>query len=220
MPRAAVSPHVVTRFLAGTASFFVCAGLACMSAGCSRDATAATTTTTGATTPASPASTPAAALVRANPAPAPVAVTHARSLADFLPPSLDGLSLQTFDDAALLPQGGAAGAYLDSKTGRSINVNLMPVTELKFSRAQFHDLKPGETKEAPAARLSFKGFDVNGYQVERTDFLNGPRKSEAIAIVADKVDVRVSVQPSTDPDESVALLKQLDLAGMNAFLTR
>ena len=225
MPRGTVRRSIVTRSLVGGASLLLCVVLGYASAGCSRDATAATTTTTGATTRASaPQSTPAAAITAANPttpAAASIAVAHATSLADFLPSSLDGIALQTFDDPAFaLPRGGAAGAYLDSKTGKSININFMPVTELKFSRAQFHDLKPGETKNAPAAHLSFKGFDVGGFDVERTDFQTDPRKSEAIVIVADKVDVRVSVEPSTDPDEAVALMKQLDLAGMTAFLRK
>ena len=224
MPRGTVRRFIVTRTLVGGASFFVCVALGYASAGCSRDATVATTTTTGATTRVSVSeSSPPAAIVAATPAPAaaPIAVAHATSLADFLPASLDGVPLQTFEDPAFaLPRGGAAGAYLDAKTGKSININFMPVTELKFSRAQFHDLKPGETKNAPAAHLSFKGFDLSGFDVERTDFQTDPRKSEAMAIVADKVDVTLSVQPSTDPDESIALMKQLDLAGMNAFLRK
>ncbi|MGH7280849.1 MAG: hypothetical protein ACRELY_04945 [Polyangiaceae bacterium] len=209
--------------LRASAAVLAIAALAFGSAACSRDAAGAPTTTTGASLVASAKSAPAAM-----PAPTAVAIAErkiaerktATSLADFLPPTLDNLELQTFYDSASLPQGAAAGAYLDSTTGRSININLMPVTELKLSRAQFHDLKPGQTKESPAAFLSFEGFDVDGYQAERTDFLSGPHKSEAIVIVADKVDVTVSVQPAADPDESIALLKQLDLAGMEAFLKK
>ncbi len=141
------------------------------------------------------------------------------SLADFLPEALAGQKLQKMGDDPLmaLPKGGAAGAYLDMTAGKSININLMPVQDLKFSRAQFHKLKPGETKDAPAAKLSFKAFDVNGYTVERTLFTSDAKKSEARILLADKVDVTLSVQPTNDPDESIALIRQLDLAGIEAF---
>ncbi|HEX7667726.1 MAG TPA: hypothetical protein VF407_24530 [Polyangiaceae bacterium] len=146
-------------------------------------------------------------------------VAHApTSLADFVPPAMNGTPLEPLANDPMMapPAGGAVGAYLNRQTRVAINVNLMPVTSLKFSKAQFHDLKPGQTKDVPSAHLKFAAFDVGGYIVERTEYV-GSNKSEAKILLADKVDVMVSVQPSTTPDDAVELMKQLDLKGIEAF---
>ena len=186
--------------------------LACLvCAACSKPSVA--TSTAASAAPTVPASAPSAA-----PSATTTSPRAPSSLADFLPRTLDGQKLETFDDPTMpLPKGAAVGAYLNTAERKSININLMPVQDLAFSRAQFHKLQPGQTKGSPAARVAFKAFDVNGYTVERTWYLGDSRKSEARILLADKVDVTLSVQPAKDQDESIALIRQLDLRGIEAF---
>jgi hypothetical protein len=167
--------------------------------------------------PSAVPSASATAVVSSTQAPAPVAKKNA-SLDDFMPARLGGIDRMKAIEGDFGPTPpDAAAAYLSQAIGKSINVNLMQVHDLKFSRAQFHGLAAGQTKESPAAKLSFKGFEVGGFKVERTQYLTESKKSEARALLADKVDVMVSVQPADNPDEAIDYLKQLDLAGIEAF---
>ncbi len=141
-----------------------------------------------------------------------------KSLADFLPASLEGTPLRHMNNMLLggLPGGAAIGSYLDMTHRRAININLMPVQDVATVRAQLHGLKPGQTRKSPAAKLAMKAFAVKGFTVVRTEYLDS-KKSEAEALLVDKVNVRLSVDPASDPDESVKLIKQLDLPGIAAF---
>ncbi len=182
--------------------------------------------TTSATTPepepsAAPSATQPAASARAAASAAPPAKGKApTSLVDFLPASLAGTPLDRHllgsPLMAGLPGGAAIGSYLDLKHHKAININLMPVQDLATARAQLHGLKPGQTKKAPAAGVVFKAFNVKGFTVVRTQYLTA-QKSEAEALIAGKVNVRLSVQPTRDPDEAVTLIKQVDLRGIAAF---
>lgn len=172
---------------------------------------AASASAATATPPATSASTAASA------AP-PTTPKAPKSLADFLPKSLEGTPLGHMNTALLggLPGGAAVGSYLDMTHRKAININLMPVQDLATARAQLHGLKPGQTRKAPAARLEFKAFAVEGFTVVRVEYL-GSKKSEANCLLADKVQVTLSVDPASDPDESVKLMKELDLPGIAAF---
>jgi hypothetical protein len=56
---------------------------------------------------------------------------------------------------------------------------------------------------------------VSGISGQRTRYLGGSKKSEAIMLLADKLDVRVTVAPTDNEDEAIEILKQLDVAGLN-----
>src|SRR5512134_2483954 len=115
------------------------------------------------------------------------------SLADFLPAELNGVKQEKMPDGMGPEPPDAVAAYLSRADGVAININLMVVKDLSFSKAQHKGLKPGETRDNPGGRLAFKGFEVKGYPVQRTQYLGGTEKSEAIVLLADKVDVMVSV---------------------------
>ena len=140
-----------------------------------------------------------------------------KTLADFTPAKLNGIPMMKMPADMAPPPPDVAAAYIDKKSGKSININLFRVKDLKFSKAQFHGLKPGATKDNPVAKLSFKGFDVAGVVGQRTRYLGESKKSEATLLLADKLDVSVSVEPTDNEDEAIEVLKQLDVAGLNAF---
>src|SRR4051812_34242646 len=140
-----------------------------------------------------------------------------KALSELLPPAINGVAMLKMPADMAPPPPDVAAAYLDRKTGKSININLFRVKDLKTSKAQFHHLKAGETKESAGAHLSFKGFEAGGFSGERTRYLGNSKKSEAILLLGDKLDVRVSVQPTDNEDEAIEILKQLDLAELNTF---
>jgi hypothetical protein len=54
----------------------------------------------------------------------------------------------------MVPPPDVAAANLERKSGKSININLFRVKNLETSKAQFHGLKPGETKDSAAYRAA------------------------------------------------------------------
>jgi hypothetical protein len=68
-----------------------------------------------------------------------------------------------------------------------------------------------------SGRVSYKGFVVAGIGGERAHYLTENKMSEAILLLADKLDVPVSVGPTDDEDEAIEILKKLDIVGLNAF---
>ncbi|MFT3700128.1 MAG: hypothetical protein QM831_43685 [Kofleriaceae bacterium] len=140
-----------------------------------------------------------------------------KTLAEYVPAKIGDIALMKMPKGMELPPPDVAAAYIDRKSGKSININLMKVKDLKFSKAQFHHLKPGETKDSPS-KLSFKGFDAgDGILGERTRYQDDSKKSEAILLLGDKLDVMVSVQPTDNEDEAIDVLKTLDVKGLNEF---
>jgi len=150
-----------------------------------------------------------------------------KSLADFLPAELgDGKrqkepSPSPGDPKPAEPRDAHAAYLLPD--ARFVNVNLMWVRDLVFEQTQFRVHVPGEQDEDTAARLSHEGFDVDGLFVQRTRHLpapggkGGPDKSEARALLADKIVVLMSVEKAAAPNEPIEWLRKLDLAGLAAF---
>lgn len=129
----------------------------------------------------------------------------AASLGDFLPPRLGEAGRQALPDYMKVREGDAHAAYLSGADGamRTINVNLRRV----------------DGGDLPAARdLLDAGdrFEVRGHRVHRATTPEA-RRTEARALVGDAVVVTVTVDNATDVDESVRLMAELDLAGIQAF---
>jgi len=175
---------------------------------------------------ASAASTVASAKPPAK-APATRAAAPGKSLADFLPAELGDAKRQKDPPPSpaapkLSEPRDAHAAYL-LPDPRFVNVNLTWVRDLVFEQAQFRVHVPGEQDQDTAARLSHEGFDVDGLFVQRTQVLpapggkSGAGKSEARALVADKIVVLVSVEKPATPNEPIDWLRKLDLAGLAAF---
>jgi hypothetical protein len=150
-----------------------------------------------------------------------------KSLEAFLPAKIGGGRRER--ELRLPPLGGrpdggpkdAHAAYL-LPGRRYLNVNLMWVKDLAFEEAQFRVSAPGETHEDEAAYLSHEGFEVDGFFVQRTQYLprpdgHGGDKSEARALLADRIAVLVSVERPNEPDEPVKWMRKLDLRGLAAL---
>jgi hypothetical protein len=151
-----------------------------------------------------------------------------KSLEDFLPVTLAGAKRQKEPPPPLgmPPASGprdAHGAYL-LPDPRFVNVNLMWVKDLAFEKAQFKVAKAGETDENLTLGLKLEGFDVDGVFVERTQYLptaDGRRgdKSEARALLGDRIVVLVSVERPTDANEPLDFIRKLDLRGLTTLAT-
>jgi hypothetical protein len=152
-----------------------------------------------------------------------------KSLEAFLPAEIGGVKRER--ELQLPPLGGrprggrkdAHAAYL-LPGRRFLNVNLMWVKALDFEKAQFRVSAPGETHKEEAAYLNHEGFEVDGFFVQRTQYLprpdgHGGDRSDARALLADQIVVLVSVERPKEPDESVEWMRKLDLRGL-AALTR
>jgi len=159
--------------------------------------------------------------------PTTTAPTSKRSLTDFLPTALGDAKRQKdpppSPSAPKPPEPRDAHAAYLLPDPRFVNVNLMWVRDLTFEQAQYRVHVPGERDENTAARLSHEGIDVDGLFVQRTQYLpapggkSGAGKSEARALLADKIVVLVSVEKATTPNEPIEWLRKLDLAGLTAF---
>jgi hypothetical protein len=152
--------------------------------------------------------------------PAPPRPVEASSLADFLPAELGGIKRTKLPPGLGPEPPDAVASYISREERRAVSLNLLVVKDLAFSRAQLHGLAPGESGVNQAAKLVLKGFEVQGVRGERVQYLGGNGKSEAVLLLADKLDVRLSVTPARDPDEPIRLLGELDLAGLEAFVKK
>lgn len=151
----------------------------------------------------------------------------ARSLEDFLPAALGGAKRQkelpppASGAAPATGPGDAHAAYL-LPDARLVNVNLTWVKDLAAERAQLKVQQAGETNEDLAAGLKHEGFDLDGVLVQRTQYLptadgRGDDKSEARALLGDRIVVLVSVERPTGSNEPVEWMRKLDLRGLAAL---
>ena len=139
----------------------------------------------------------------------PFVPASAAELGDFLPPRLGGAGRQVLPDYMKVAEGDAHAAYLAAGEGgaaRTFNVNLARVAGDELDRAR-------------ALVRGGKRFTVRGHAVARTLVVEA-RRTEARTLLADAVLVTVSVDGAADEDESVRLMAELDLDGIESLARR
>jgi hypothetical protein len=139
-----------------------------------------------------------------------VAAPSAAKLAELLPKKLDGIAM-TGKPTLMEDTGMAAGAYLDMKSGKAINVNIAKVLDAGFAKAQFQVWGEGAPVDKGTSRHS--GFTVAGLPgaVKGWNQSDGKLQSEAEVIAGDAY-IHVSVLPAANDTDAARVLQMLDVA--------
>lgn len=101
-------------------------------------------------------------------------------------------------------------------SGETVVISLAIGNDYTFEQQGIQHLKAGESKTLFDGKVSITGFEVQHAVAERS-FFSASDTSEARLGLANKVAVTVGVLSTQQADESITILRELDLAGLEIF---
>ncbi len=134
----------------------------------------------------------------------------AENLMEFVPELLDGVKARRRQAIKSSP---IVHGFYQSAERRIYNLGLNGPTEQEATRRGRYPLL-GKDETQTSGPEEIKGLKVGGFDAQRT-YDSKRKKSEVVVLVNPFVEVKLSVAPTDDADEAVALLSEIDLAGIS-----